>query len=113
MIQEVSDFMIFNQLKEVEKPIDKNGDLKVLGISSPFEASRCEDLEDIEIRILGKRFCVKLEGFSKRAKEEIFQIFEGNEIEITELLRAYLSKVQETCTLNDELEELAKKIFLV
>lgn len=112
MTQEVSDFMIFNQLKEVEKPINEDRDLKVLDISSPLEVNRWEDLEDIEIRILGKRFCIKLEGFSKRAKEEIFQIFEGNEIEITELLRAYLSKVQESCTLNDELEELAKKILV-
>lgn len=110
MTQEALDFTTFNEPKAFGESVNNS---EALNIATPLKASWQDDLEDIEIKILGRKFSIKLEGFSKRAKEEIFETFEGREVDIIELLRAYLSKVQESCTLNDELEELAQKLFLV
>ncbi|PAF43417.1 hypothetical protein [Helicobacter sp. 11S03491-1] len=66
--------------------------------------------EFIEIKISGRKFQIKLEGFTQEAQEEITQTFDNQDIELTELLKNHLNKIQEYSILNNHLKSLLQKI---
>ncbi|PAF47401.1 hypothetical protein BKH41_07390 [Helicobacter sp. 12S02232-10] len=69
-----------------------------------------ECIENIEIKISGRKFQIKLDGFTQEAKEEITQTFNDKNIELTELLEMHLNKIQEYSILNQNLKSLLQKI---
>lgn len=66
--------------------------------------------DTIEITISKRKFQIKLEGFSSEARDEIFEKFHNKDVELTDLLKAYLSKIQDYSVINSHLEGLLEKI---
>ncbi|PAF42335.1 hypothetical protein [Helicobacter sp. 11S02596-1] len=67
-------------------------------------------IDQIEIKISGRRFQITLEGFTQEAKNEVITTFGDKDLELTELLKTHLNKIQEYSLLNQKLESLLHKI---
>ncbi|PAF51499.1 hypothetical protein [Helicobacter sp. 13S00477-4] len=66
--------------------------------------------EFIEIKISGRKFQIRLNGFTQEAIDEIKQTFEDQNLELVELLQSHLNKIQEYSLLNQHLKGILQKI---
>lgn len=66
--------------------------------------------KQIEITLSGRRFSISLNDFNEKAYNEIQTLFADKNLDLLDLMRAYIASVQEKCELESKLEAMIDKI---
>ena len=82
-------------------------------IDEQLESSKVESLgidEQLEINISGRKFSISLKGFEPNAIVEIKELLETSNVDLLDLMRAYLNSVHSRCELESQVAHIAQKI---
>lgn len=66
--------------------------------------------EQLEIKICGREFGISLKGYNAQASQEIRDMFEKKNVDLLEIVRAYLDVVHQKCELESSLQNIAMKL---
>lgn len=66
--------------------------------------------EQLEIKICGREFGISLKGYNAQASQEIRDMFEKKNVDLLDIVRAYLDVVHQKCELESSLQNIAMKL---
>ena len=66
--------------------------------------------EQLEIKICGREFGISLKGYNAQASQEIRDMFERKNVDLLDIVRAYLDVVHQKCELESSLQNIAMKL---
>lgn len=93
-----------NEWERRHKPIDKQ-----LESSADSKLPKGVD-EQLEINISGRKFSISLKGFEPNAITEIKELLQSKNLDLLDLIRAYLNSVQSKCELESKINSIDQKL---
>ncbi|MGX3045086.1 hypothetical protein [Helicobacter sp. T3_23-1056] len=93
-----------NEWERRHKPIDKQ-----LESSADSKLQKGVD-EQLEINISGRKFSISLKGFEPNAITEIKELLQSKNLDLLDLIRAYLNSVQSKCELESKIDSIDQKL---
>ncbi|MGX2971354.1 hypothetical protein [Helicobacter sp. T3_23-1059] len=93
-----------NEWEKRHKPIDKQ-----LESSADNGLPKGVD-EQLEINISGRKFSISLKGFEPNAITEIKELLQSKNLDLLDLIRAYLNSVQSKCELESKIESIHQRL---